>query len=130
MIVLDASAAVDLLCRNGAGAERIAARLGDEFAVHVPAVFDLEVLHALRGLDAGHRLAPNALAGALADFAGLRAVRHDHAQLCPRIWELRRNLTAYDAAYVALAELLEAPLLTSDRALARSSGHAARIEVP
>jgi predicted nucleic acid-binding protein len=127
LIVLDASAGVDLICRNGERGDRIAQRLAGEFTVHVPAVFDLEVLHALRGLEAGGKLSPTTLAAALADLADLRATRHDHERLRPRIWALRHNLTAYDAAYVALAELLDAPLLTSDRALSRSSGHAARI---
>jgi predicted nucleic acid-binding protein len=91
---------------------------------------DLEVLHALRGLEAAGRLASETLAAALADLADLRATRHGHEPLRPRVWELRANLTAYDAAYVALAELLEAPLLTTDRPLSRSSGHAARIDLP
>lgn len=129
MIVLDASAGVDLLCRNRERGDRIAERLAGEFTLHVPAVFDLEVLHALRGLEAGGKLRPDALAAALADLAALRATRHGHEQFRPRVWELRRTLTAYDAAYVALAELLEAPLLTSDGPLSRSSGHRARVEL-
>jgi predicted nucleic acid-binding protein len=129
LIVLDASAAVDLLTRNGVRGDRIAERVAGEFAVHVPAVFDLEVLHALRGLEAGGKLPAPSLEAALVDLADLRATRHPHEQLRPRVWALRNNLTAYDAAYVALAELLEAPLLTSDAPLARSSGHAARIEL-
>jgi predicted nucleic acid-binding protein len=70
------------------------------------------------------------LEAALLDLTDLRATSHDHEPLRPRVWGLRHNLTAYDAAYVALAELLEAPLLTTDRALSRSSGHIARIELP
>ena len=130
MIVLDASAAVDLFRWAGRPAERIAERIGEESTVHVPAVFDLEVLHALRGLEAGHKLAAARLTAALSDLGDLRATRHPHQPFRSRIWALRRNLTAYDAAYVALAELLEAPLLTSDHRLARSSGHDARIELP
>ena len=130
MIVLDASAGVDLVCRNGERGDRIAARLAGEFTVHVPAVFDLEVLHALRDLEAGGSLSPERLRAALTDLSDLRAARHGHEQLRPRVWALRHNLTAYDAAYIALAELLEAPLLTTDRPLSRSSGHTARIELP
>jgi predicted nucleic acid-binding protein len=130
LIVLDASAGVDLVCRNGERGDRIAARIAGEFTVDVPAVFDLEVLHALRGLEAGGKLSPTSLAAALSDLVDLRATRHDHERLRPRIWALRFNLTAYDAAYVALAELLEAPLLTTDRPLSRTSGHTARIELP
>ncbi|MQA73791.1 MAG: PIN domain-containing protein [Solirubrobacterales bacterium] len=130
MIVLDASAGVELLCRNGARGDWIAERLAGEFTVHVPALFDLEVLHALRGLEASEKLASTTLGAALSDLVDLRATRHDHERLRPRVWALRRNLTAYDAAYVALAELLEATLLTTDAPLARSSGHEARIEMP
>lgn len=129
MIVLDASAAVDLACQNGDRGDRIAGRLAGEFTVHVPALFDLEVLQALRGLESAGKLPADTLAAALSDLSDLRAARHGHQQLRPRVWALRRNLTAYDAAYVALAELLDAPLLTSDEALSRSSGHTAAIEL-
>jgi predicted nucleic acid-binding protein len=129
LIVLDASAAVDFVCDNGERGGRIAERLATEHAVDVPAVFDLEALHALRGLEAGHKLSPTRLVEALRDLADLRATRHSHEMLRPRVWALRHNLTAYDAAYVALAELLDAPLLTSDRALSRTRGHAAAIEL-
>jgi predicted nucleic acid-binding protein len=129
LIVLDASAGVDLLSRTTVGADRIAARLAPESTVHVPELFDLEVLHALRGLEAGRKLPPAKITAALRDLVDLRATRHRHDPLRPRIWELRANLTAYDAAYVALAELLDAPLLTSDHALSRSSGHEARIDL-
>lgn len=128
MTVLDASAGVELICRD-ARAERIAARLEHQFTVYVPVLFDLEVLHALRGLEAAGRVRGEPLTAALADFADLRTTRYDHAPLRQRIWSLRHNLTAYDAAYVALAELLEAPLLTTDARLARSSGHEAEVEL-
>jgi predicted nucleic acid-binding protein len=130
LIVLDASAGVDLISRNGERADRIAARLAGEFTVHVPAIFDLEVLHALRGLEGAGKLSAPGLEAALLDLTDLRATSHGNEPLRPRVWGLRHNLTAYDAAYVALAELLEAPLLTTDRALSRSSGHIARIELP
>ena len=66
---------------------------------------------------------------ALADLADLSLRRYAHDLLLPRIWELRNNLTAYDAAYVALAEALKAPLLTRDRRLATAAGHRAQIEL-
>lgn len=128
MIVIDASAAVDLFSRAPAF-ERVADRIGDEFVVHVPAVFDVEVLSALRGLEASGSTPPEKAEAALVDLEEMRAVRHDHAPLRRRIWELRRNLSPYDAAYVALAELLDAALITRDRALARASGHSAQVEV-
>jgi predicted nucleic acid-binding protein len=129
VIVLDASAGVEAVCRDRLHSERIAAIVAGQFAVHVPALFDLEVLQALRGREAGGELAGRELSAALADLADLRAVRYDHAPLRSRIWSLRHNHTAYDAAYVALTELLEATLLTTDARLARSSGHEAEIEL-
>jgi len=75
------------------------------------------------------KLSPATTVAALADLADLQATRHGHEPLLPRVWGLRGNLTAYDAAYVALPGLLDAALLTSDRALTRSSGHSARIEL-
>lgn len=71
--------------------------------------------------------APRALA-AIQDFADLPIRRHPHDRFISRIFELRDNVTAYDASYVALAESLNLPLITRDRRLAHSSGHAARIE--
>ncbi|MGH9205136.1 MAG: type II toxin-antitoxin system VapC family toxin, partial [Acidimicrobiales bacterium] len=65
---------------------------------------------------------------ALADLTDLPLVRYAHAHLVSRVWSLRESLTAYDAVYIALAEALEAPLLTTDRKLARSHGHEARVE--
>jgi len=128
VIVLDASAGVDLLRREDEISDLIAARVERELAIHVPALFDLEVLHALRGLEAGGKIG-GALEAMLDDLATLRAIRYEHGPLRPRIWSLRHNLTAYDAAYVALAELLEATLLTTDARLARSGDHEAEIEL-
>ena len=128
MIVIDASAAVDRLIGRDARAEWIGERLRGEAAVQVPALFDVEVLHSLRGLEASGLAGP-VLSIALTGFAALRATRHDHGPFRSRIWALRHNLTAYDAAYVALAEALGAPLVTSDARLARSSGHEAQIEL-
>lgn len=66
---------------------------------------------------------------AIAEFSNLDMARYPHDALLPRVWELRKNVTAYDAAYLALAEALDAPLLTTDEKLARSTGHRARVEV-
>ena len=68
-------------------------------------------------------------AAALADLADLPVRRYPHDILLPRVWELRNNLTAYDAVYVALAEALDAPLLTRDKRLAAAAGHHARVEL-
>jgi predicted nucleic acid-binding protein len=130
VIVIDASATVDLLVSGDDRAKWIAARVRSAHAVQVPAVFDLEVLNSLRGLEASGIAPAEVIGSALAGFAAMRANRHDHLLLRARIWELRHTMTAYDAAYVALAEALGAPLVTTDARLARSSGHEAAIELP
>jgi predicted nucleic acid-binding protein len=107
----------------------VADRIANEFTVEVPSVFDLEVLQTIRNLEFGKVLSGRAQETALHNLAALRATRYDHVALRSRIWSLRHNLTAYDAAYVALAELLEARLLTTDARLARSSGHKAEVEL-
>jgi predicted nucleic acid-binding protein len=130
VIVLDASAAVEVLLGLPRSAPQLRTRLGRAGeTLHVPHVFDLEVLaasrrHALRGVLSGARV-QRAL-GALDD---LRATRYSHVPLRPRIWELRENVTPYDAAYLALAEALRSPLVTVDAALARAAGARAEIEL-
>jgi len=129
VIVLDASAVVDYVLWIGA-AERIAQRISRTGeAISAPYLVDVEVAHALRRYALRGVLTPVRGAEALGDFAQLRVRRYPHLPLRPRIWELRDNLSSFDAAYVALAEALDAPLVTSDAALARAPGHDARIEV-
>jgi predicted nucleic acid-binding protein len=130
VIVIDAAAAVDLLVQRDDRGPWLQQRVDAEDTLHVPALFDLEVLQSLRGLEAASDVSQNVLALALVGLAALRATRHDHLLLRSRVWALRHNLTAYDAAYVALAEALGAPLVTTDRRLARSGGHGATIESP
>ena len=129
MIVIDASAYVDAVTEASARANAILTRLETERSVYVPAIFDVEVLHALRRLETDDDVSASIVEAGVAELTELRAVRQSHALLRKRIWELRHNLSAYDAAYVALAEALDAPLLTSDARLARSSGHEAAIEL-
>jgi len=83
----------------------------------------------LRRLEARRKLSPRRADLALSTFAGIRLSRYPHERMLPRIWELRKDLTAYDAAYVALAEALHAPLLTCDRSLAGIPGARAAVEV-
>jgi predicted nucleic acid-binding protein len=90
-------------------------------------VLDLEVAQVLRRYCAFEGLPASRALVALEDLAAMDIYRYSHAVLLDRIWELRANLTAYDAAYVALSELLDAPLLTMDARLARASGHRARV---
>ena len=129
MIVLDASAAVDYLCPSAGHGAKVSSRIADEAFVHAPSFFDLEVLNAVRGLERSRQISTGEAQTAVTDLEGFRVVHHDHEGLRPRIWQLRHNLTAYDAAYVALAELLDATLLTSDSGLAKSRGHQANIEL-
>ncbi len=116
MIVLDASAAVELLAGSVAGL-RVRDALGDE-QVHTPEVFHLEVTQALRRLTRMGLLSSGRAAAAVEDLEGLPILPHAHRPILPRVWELRDRCSAYDAAYVALAEALAAPLLTADARLA------------
>jgi predicted nucleic acid-binding protein len=128
VIVVDASAILEVLL-NTPAAPRVADRLfvaGE--TLHAPHVLDLEVAQVLRRYAAAGTVTATRGAEALADFADLPLDRYPHHLFLERIWELRHHLTAYDAAYVALAEALAAPLVTRDAALARA-GHRARVEV-
>ena len=128
MIVVDAAALVDALTAVE-GTEELRADLADE-ELHAPTLVDFEVVSALRGLTRGGRLSAARAQDALADFDDLPIRRWpSSAGLRLRTFSLRDNLTAYDAAYVALAEALECPLLTRDQRLARSSGHSVEIRV-
>lgn len=129
MIVLDASALIDVLLQKGA-ATAIAARLFDsEEQIHVPHLIDLEVAQVLRRHERVGDLVQRRAETAFADLANLGLIRHPHNLLLIRVWELRDNLTAHDAIYVALAEALGATLVTRDRRTALASGHDARVEV-
>lgn len=129
MIVLDASAAVELVLRLPLG-EAVAARLADaDEPVHAPHLLGVEVAQVVRRYVLRGEVRPERGAEALGDLADLDVVRHPHEPLLPAMWRQRANLTAYDAAYVALAEALDAPLLTLDARLAATSGHHATIEL-
>lgn len=97
--------------------------------VHVPHVLELEVAQVLRRFVREASISPLRADEALQDLIDARLIRHSHAPLLGRIWQLRNNLTAYDAAYIALAELLSAPLLTRDRKLSAAAGHQVQIEL-
>lgn len=129
MIVVDASAMTEFLLQTPLGL-RVEARLFrrvEEF--HVPHLLDVEVAQALRRLVRARELSIERAEEALADLADFDVRRHAHVDLLGRVWELRENLTSYDAMYVALAEAIAGPLVTCDVPLSASRGHAARIEV-
>jgi predicted nucleic acid-binding protein len=129
MIVVDASPLLEVLLNRPCG-ERVAHRLFDPLeTLHAPHLIDLEVAQALRRYQAAGEMSPQRARQALLVFVQMPLERHPHWPFLNRIWELRRNVTAYDAAYVALAEALDAPLLTCDGALARAPGHRAVVEL-
>jgi predicted nucleic acid-binding protein len=117
MIVVDASAALSGLLNAGPAREAMAS---DQ--VHVPHLIDAEVASGLRRSVGAGRIAPSVGWGALDAWRHLGLVRYAIVGLLDRVWELRDNLSAYDAAYVALAEQLECGLLTADRRLSRAPG--------
>jgi predicted nucleic acid-binding protein len=96
--------------------------------LHAPHLLDVEVAQVLRRYVRSAAISAERGAEALSDLADFPLTRYPHFVLLSRIWQLRQGLTAYDAAYVALAETLDAPLVTRDRALARTSSQA-RVEV-
>lgn len=129
MIVLDASAAIDWLLQTSAG-QRIERRIySHNESLHAPHLLDLEVAQVLRRLVREGTISAQRANQAIEDLIDLRITRYPHFVLLPRIWLLRHNLSAYDAAYVALAERLGVPLLTRDGRLSSASGHTASIEL-
>lgn len=129
MIVVDASAMIEVLLQTPAAASIEQRILEPDETLHVPHLLDLEVAQTLRRFVAAGQAAWGRCQAALEDLAAFSLRRHPHNVLLPRVWALRTNLTAYDAVYVALAEALNAPLLTRDKRLAAAPGHSARIEL-
>ena len=129
MIVLDASALVDFLLHTPAGDE-VAARIADPaLGLHVPHLADIEVVRALRRYERAGEIDAATATEALDDLHALDLQRHAHEPLLDRVWALRANLSAYDAVYVALAEVLDTIVLTCDGRLGRAPGLANRVEV-
>jgi predicted nucleic acid-binding protein len=129
LIIADASVVVEVLLRMPA-ADAIERRLFEPgMSRHAPHLLDVEVAHVVRKFAARGEISGARGSAALTDLANFPLERYPHGILLPRIWALRHNLTAYDAAYVALAELLGAVLFTRDARLAAAAGHSAKIEV-
>jgi predicted nucleic acid-binding protein len=128
VIVVDASVLTVALADDGADGDAVRARLRGE-ALTAPEVVDLEVVSALRRLHAAGRLDDRRARLAIDDLRDLPLERAPHGPLLPRCWELRENLTVYDAAYVALAEAFDTALLTGDTRLADAPGPRCAVEL-
>lgn len=131
-MVVDASALIEFLlgtARGSAVRDLLPMAEDEPGEVHAPAHLDVEVAHALRRMEAAEALSPARAAQCLSLLGELPLRRHRPAALLPRMWHHRHNLTAYDAAYVALAEALECPVLTCDEKLSRAPGVTAEVWV-
>lgn len=129
MIVLDASAIVELLLDTAVG-RRVGILIGDPATgLHVPHLLDVEVLSVLRRCAREGVIEGAEAQAAIEDLLALDLQRHSHEGLMERVWALRTNVTTCDAMYVALAEALNATLVTCDGKLARSPGLKSRVEV-
>ena len=123
-----------MLFNFGVGAARVRERIehedsgGAHESLRVPHLFEVEVLHAIGGLTLGAGIPAHRGLRAMEALSDLRLARYSHAPLVARIWELRENLTSYDVAYVALAEAVDVPLVTTAGKLGRACGHQARVE--
>lgn len=129
MIVLDASATIEWLLQSPTGVKIDQRIFSPLESLHAPHLLDVEVTQVLRRYVRDKAITARRGQEALEDLADVPLSRYPHDLLIPRIWELRATLTAYDAAYVALAELLDARLLTCDGKIASASGHHAIVDV-
>ncbi len=129
LLVLDASVVLDLLLRGPAAAAIEDALFAGGTSLHAPHLLDLEVLQVLRRRERQGVLGGGRGPEVLADLADLGIRRYPHGPFAKRIWEMRHNVTAYDAAYLSLAEALDAELLTLDRSLAAVPGCEAQVVV-
>jgi predicted nucleic acid-binding protein len=129
VIVLDASAAIEWLLRTQTGIKIDNRIFSSKVPLHAPHLLDIEVAQVLRRYVQEKTITAQRGQEALEDLGDLPLNRYPHDFLIPRVWELRATLTAYDAVYVALAELLDAPLLTCDGRIASAPGHHANVDV-
>jgi predicted nucleic acid-binding protein len=129
VIVLDASAALEWLLQSPAGIKVDKRIFSVSESLHAPHLLDVEVAQVLRRYVREKLITAQRGREALEDLGDLQLNRYPHEFLIPRVWELRSTLTAYEAVYVALAELLDAALLTCDSRIASASGHSANVEV-
>ncbi|HTB71520.1 MAG TPA: type II toxin-antitoxin system VapC family toxin [Solirubrobacteraceae bacterium] len=128
MLVVDSSAILEAFATVDPPA-RLLERLATDASLHAPHLIDTEVLSVLRRMTIHETIGAERAELARADFDDLGLIRYPHQPLSSRVWELRHNLSAYDATFVALAEALSAPLVTCDRRLASATGHRAEVEL-
>ena len=129
LAVVDASVLTAFYASDDPRRDRVAARLARGDALFAPAHLDVQVVAALRGLSRSRPTLSATVPAAVDHLAGFPIRRMARAPLLHRMWELRDNVTAYDAAYVALAERLGSPLVTTDSKLAAASGPRCRFEL-
>jgi predicted nucleic acid-binding protein len=129
VIVVDASAVLELILATPAALEIESRLLGTSEELCAPHLLDLEVAQVLRRFASTGEISSDRAEQALQDFVSMPIHRYTHAFLLERVWELRHNVTTYDAAYIALAESLGAPLVTRDARLAAAPGHEAMVEL-
>jgi predicted nucleic acid-binding protein len=127
VIVVDASAIIHALEATRPNQDLIRRMIGP--SLHAPYLLDAEFLHGIRGLLQGRKIGLDRANDARREFYLMHILRYPLGRIAERIWSLRDNLTAYDASYIALAEALDCPLVTTDDKLAKASGHFATIEV-
>lgn len=129
MTVVDASAVVEMLLRTPVGEKCRERLLAVDESLCAPHLLDVEVAQVLRRFAAQGEMTAERGSEALVDLADLPLTRYPHGPLLERVWDLRHSVSAYDAVYLALAEALDAPLLSSDGRLARAHGHHATVQV-
>ncbi len=128
MLVVDTSAVLEVIAGRSPPSALVE-RLAGDAVLHAPHLIDVEMLHALRRLALAGALTADRAQDARTDFADLTVLRYPHEPLADRAWELRHDLTAYDAVFVALAEALDVPLVTCDARLAAAPTHRAQVEL-
>jgi predicted nucleic acid-binding protein len=126
-VVVDASVVIEMV--TAAASKALFDRVGLATELHAPEVIDLEVMHGVRRLIRAGEISEMQALDAMNVYRETPITLHGHRQHLPRIWHLHHNITAYDASYIALAEVLGVPLLTLDAKLARAPGHTARVEL-
>ena len=129
MIVVDSSVILEVLLRTKS-AQAIEKKIFSKGqTLHAPHLIDLEIAQVIRRYTSASEITPERGSQAIEDLIDFRISRYPHDILLSRIWDLRSNMTAYDAAYVTLAEVLNVPLFTRDARLARSVGSRAKIQL-